>query len=558
MNNFLSVWLKTLLVVLVVCVNAESFAAAPPDAGQMLRDSRRDAVLPAPPSAPSTINAPEQAHPAPPSGADDVRVKVTRFTFNGNLALSEDILRAAVVEYENKPLNFGELVSAVEKVEALYKKEGYFLAQAYLAPQKIKDGSIEINISEGFLGQSRLEGESRTNPNVIYAYLDQLPKGRAVKLVELERQIMLINDLAGSSASLDLQASEEPGRTDLVLAQKMDPLLSGRIELDNYGMPSTGKNRVAVFLNANSPFHLGDRLSGNLMRSDNGNLVSYGLNYALPVGSSGLQLTAGTSLSEYSLGGAFANLNGSGTVHSYRVGTSYPVVRSRAVSLNLKLDVAHNDLLDRILATKVEKSSDVITATAASDWTDEWAGGGANRAELAVTGGYLNGGATSGTKGGYDKAIVTLQRDQNIRPHLTMSTQLTHQQAGKNLDSSEKFSVGGPTTMPGYASGEASGDNGTLVRLKLTYRIGDNLSAGAFVDYAHIQAVFDPAPSSSCHTRATVTGNNCHFSDVGVSLDWLGSSGLAASLIMAWAGSEVPNPKDNDRPRIWINIGYLW
>ena len=531
--------------------------AAAPDAGQILRDTKPASPLP-PTRQPEENIVPEAAKPvAQPSPSDDVRVTISHFTFTGNVTFSQEVLHAAIADAENKPLNFGELMAVVDKVEAVYKKAGFFLAQAYLPPQKIKDGTIEISVSEGLIGQSRLEGESRIKPEVVFAYLDQLPKGAAVKLTEIERQILLINDLAGSRATLDLQASDEAGKTDIVIAQKQDPLITGRVEVNNYGMESTGKNRTGVFLNVNSPLKRGDRLNANWVRSENGDLASYALNYDLPIGAQGLHLNAGTSLSQYSLGGDFASLQASGTVRAYHVGTSYSVLRSRNTNLVFKLDAAHNDLQDNFKASDqyLDKFSNVITAGANLDWLDEWLGGGSNRAEVALTAGKLKLGAaalaqdTNATDGRYGKALLTLQRDQTITTSVMLQAQEQHQAALQNLDSSEKFSIGGPTTLPGYASGEASGDEGTLLKLKLNWRVRNDMALGLFADYAHIDLAHDPLAG---------TDNKRHFSDAGLSLDWQGTQGLTASVLVAWAGGEKPNPADNDRPRFWANVGYNW
>jgi hemolysin activation/secretion protein len=223
-----------------------------------------------------------------------------------------------------------------------------------------------------------------------------------------------------------------------------------------------------------------------------------------------------------------------------------------------KLDAAHNDLQDNFKASDqyLDKFSNVITAGANLDWLDEWLGGGSNRAEVALTAGKLKLGVaalaqdTNATDGRYGKALITLQRDQTITTSVMLQAQALHQIALKNLDSSEKFSIGGPTTLPGYASGEASGDEGTLLKLKLSWRVRNDTALGLFADYAHIDQAHDPL--------AGAVNNKRHFSDGGLSLDWQGAQGLTASMLVAWAGSEKPNPADNDRPRFWANVGYNW
>ena len=541
-------------------------AATLPEVDKILQDATQpNRQAPIAPVLPPKIAPPaELPKPTIPNPAAEIRINVTRFTFTGNEAINDATLGAALSDSENKSLNFGELMVIVERVEAIYKAAGYFLAQAYLAPQKIKDGTIEINISEGKLGQTRIEGESRIKPNIIYTLLDQLPKGRAVKLTEIERQVLLINDLAGSSATLDVQASETPGFTDIVIAQKLEPLLSGRVEGNNHGMPATGERHLGLFLNANSPNGLGDRLSANLMRSSNGNIVSYGLNYDLPVGGNGWHLTTGASLSQYKIAsGPSAGLKATGNIKSIRIGAIYPLHRSRDTNLNLRLDLAHNRMYSDSLVDNNENSSNVITNALSFDWSDKWLSGGINHAEIFLAGGQLDLGASARlgdnrTNGAYGKALLTLQREQTLHPKLTLQTQLTHQQSSKNLDGSEKFSIGGPGSMPGYGGGEASGDDGTLLKLKFNWRMRPDTSLGLFTDFATLKAAHHPVASSDCNANPMVTRNRCHFHDAGLSIDWQNTRGYTASVLVAWAFHEKPNPADNDRPRLWANLGFNW
>src|SRR5512141_1784849 len=155
-----------------------AFAQVPPDAGRILQETS-----PQPERTPAVTLPPIKAPAAPqrtaPAAGGDVRVQVTRFEFTGNSVLSTETLREAVAPWAGRSLNFGELMQAVDAVEARYRQAGYFLAQGYLPPQKIRDGAIEIAISEGRLGETRLEGESRVSPDVLYAYLDRLPENEA-------------------------------------------------------------------------------------------------------------------------------------------------------------------------------------------------------------------------------------------------------------------------------------------------------------------------------------------------------------------------------------------
>jgi hemolysin activation/secretion protein len=527
-------------------------AQTAPDAGRIFQDTR-----PAPERAnASTLHTIKllQTPQASSRSGDDVRVHVTQFDFTGNRAISEEVLRAAVGAWSGKSLNFGELMQVVEAVEALYKEAGYFLAQAYLPPQKIRDGNIEIAISEGRLGETRLEGESRVVSGVVYAYLDRLPKDQALELKTLERQVLLINDLAGGRTNLDLQAGERPDTTDVILVQQSESLISGRLEINNHGLPSTGEKRFGVTLFANSPFNLGERVSLNALTSEGGGLTSYNLRAELPLGGDGWRLLAGASRAEYSLGGEFSQLDASGTVDSLRVGAIYPLVRSRTKSLRIQFEADQNALSDTMRAanSQLDKQSRGITATVSADWMDEFAGGGTSRADLVLRAGQLDLGASAasldaasggpGSAGQFKKATLALQRLQTLGRASSLQVQLTWQIADKNLDSSEKFSLGGPTSIPGYAGGEASGDTGVHAKLGLRWQVAPNLMLAVFTDYAQLRLAQVPAP--------VATVNDKQLRDIGLSADWQWGSHLMGNAIAAWA--------ENGSRRCWLNVGYQW
>ena len=489
-------------------------------------------------------------------------VQVTQFEFTGNKALSSEILRAAVASWAGRSLSFGDLIQAVEAVEARYKEAGYFLAQGYLPPQKIKDGAIEIAISEGRMGEVRLEGESRVAPDVIYGYLDRLAKDEALTLSVLERQILLINELAGGRANLDLQAGEKPGSTDVVLAQQIEDLVSGRVEVNNHGSPSTGEKRYGLTLNAGSPFNLGERVSFNALGSEKRGLASYNLRGELPVGGDGWRLSATASRAEYAVSGYnFDAAKVSGTADSIRAGASYPILRSRAANLRLQLEADQSRLVDRCAAApEASKRSSGLTATASGDWLDDVMGGGSTRADIALRAGSISDTGVSNectprTAGRFTKTTLTAQRQQTLVRDVSLQLQATWQLAGRNLDSSEKLSLGGPATLPGYAGGEGSGDSGVLARLALRWQALPELALTAFADYGRLQLARDPLPGTTNNVR--------RLNDTGISADWMVGKGFSVSAILAWVGRELPTvsaagTSDNDKPRFWFSLGYGW
>jgi hemolysin activation/secretion protein len=55
----------------------------------------------------------------------------------------------------------------------------------------------------------------------------------------------------------------------------------------------------------------------------------------------------------------------------------------------------------------------------------------------------------AGNAGRFNKVTLTAQRQQTLTRDLSRQAKLSWQGAGKILDSSEKFDLGGPITLPG-------------------------------------------------------------------------------------------------------------
>jgi len=550
---------RVVVVALSICAPG-AYAQVQPDAGRVLQETRPDFRLPdAPASTLPPIKAPAVPGKALSVPGAETRVHVNGFRFVGNRVLAADDLLPAVAPYVGKSLAFGELIEAVDAVEARYSAAGYFLARGYLPPQQIKDGTIEIVISEGILGATRIEGESRVAPEVVYGYLDQLPKEGVLSLPVLERQVLLVNDLAGGQARLDLQAGDKEGTTDVVLVQRADDALIGKLEFNNHGATSTGEKRLSLSLNALSPFKLGERINFTALSSENSLLDSYNLRGEIPVGARGWRLTAGLSRAQYSLGEPFRVLGASGTADAARLGLAYPVLRSRESNLRFQVDLDRSRLVDRFefSGTRLDKTSRGVLASLGGDHVDQWLGGGITRAEVGLKLGRLDLGSTAraqdvlDTAGSYRKISFNLQRQQKLSQQFGLTMQLATQSASKNLDSSEKFTLGGPQTLPGYANGEVSGDSGLLAKLALRWQATPELAVSLFANHGELRLAKQPL-------AATPTANRKRLADLGLGLDWQPVKSVTASLLAGWATGESPNPADNDKPRLWATMGYQW
>ena len=77
------------------------------------------------------------------------------------------------------------------------------------------------------------------------------------------------------------------------------------------------------------------------------------------------------------------------------------------------------------------------------------------------------------TNGNYAKTFVQFYRLQRIVDKLDLQVLGATQISNKNLDSSEKFTLGGVLGVRAYPSGEASGDEGRKISYDLKYDASD-------------------------------------------------------------------------------------
>jgi hemolysin activation/secretion protein len=83
------------------------------------------------------------------------------------------------------------------------------VARAYVPTQTITmEGVVEIAVIEGRFGKVDLDNKSRVRDGVARGYLDGFP-GTPVTQPELERKMLLLNDLPGVGAARATLRSED-------------------------------------------------------------------------------------------------------------------------------------------------------------------------------------------------------------------------------------------------------------------------------------------------------------------------------------------------------------
>ena len=522
-------------------------AAVLPNAGQSIRELEK-APLQLPPKQTLELNLPDA--PLSEAKASGPSLSVKGFGVQGNSALDSQQLLALLTDLEGRNLSLGELQGAANRITQYYREQGYPLARAYIPAQEVDAGVVQIAVLEGRYGQVQVQNSSRTRDGALSA-LNALKPGEAVRSDALERSLLLLSDTPGVEVKSTLKPGTSVGASDLLVDVQPGPLVSGSVDLDNYGNRFTGEYRLGGSLNLNSPLGLGDRLSLRAMGSDEEQYY-YRVAYQLPIGPWATQVGVAYSDMDYQLAKDFDDIDAHGNARISSLYLIQPLLRSRDLSLYAQLQFDDKRLKDDIdlFDSKSDKRSRVVTASLTGDSRDQLLGGGVNSFGLSWSQGSLNiDGAlnelidnmTAKTQGRFHKINPSVVRLQRLTDRFSLYGQVQGQWADGNLDSSEKISLGGIYGVRAYPQGEASGDQGWLANLELRYALTDAWQLSTFLDHGQVRRDKHTWSSGSNHRS---------LSGAGVGARWA-AYGWQINTIAAWKLGNADPQSDVDRsPRI--------
>ncbi|WP_135076105.1 ShlB/FhaC/HecB family hemolysin secretion/activation protein [Terasakiella sp. SH-1] len=511
------------------------YAQTTPDSGVIQQQLEKRKAPTLPDQSPSLA-------PLPPEmkSSGGLTFTVSKFRFVGNNELDDNLLTIAVEDYLGKPIDFAGLQAAAAAVGETYREAGW-LVKAYLPHQEIADGVVTIEIVEAVFGKVYLDGEpKRYSEERIKSVVEKdQTKGKIFNARALDRRLLLLDDFPGVSVSGNLKPGANQAETDLVLKIADEPLVNGTLGLDNTGSRTTGKERGTMNVFVNSPAGIGDLITSDVILSRG---TKYGrLGYSLPIGDDGLRVGANSSYLSYNvITPEFASLDLNGHSKSFGANLEYPIIRSGKrnlyVSGGFERKAYRNSSLSSVNS---EYGIDNLYVNVTGNLFDRFGGGGANMASLTLTHGDLDLGVVDSNEnseldGRFTKLRYSLSRQQALVEDLSVFTSLSGQFAGKNLDSAEKFYLGGANGVRAYPANEGGGSEGHMINAELRYRWNKDLVLTGFYDWGRVIVNEDNSITSPA------APNNFNLKGAGVSASWVGPGN--ANLVATYARRIGSNP----------------
>ncbi|CAB1367354.1 ShlB/FhaC/HecB family hemolysin secretion/activation protein [Denitratisoma oestradiolicum] len=538
----------------------------------------KEKQMPKPDASPAAPRSQESPVPEKPKSDAGQAIPVRAFRLNGLTALPETEAQALLAEHVGQPTSLEGLHRIAEKLEQWLKARGLFLARAYVPPQEIKDGVIEVRVMEGKLEGidiKRAPGTRIDEDTLRLTLATSLSAGMALEQERLERGLLLLNDLPATSARAVLVPGKAPGTTRVVVEAAQGEVYTGSVELDNGGNRYTGAARLTATLFINDLSGRGDLGTIRAVASEGSSFARVG--WSLPLGNAGWRAGAALIDSRFTLccDPAAETLQSSGQARAVSAYVSYPLVRTRLSNLSLSANMAQRHFVDRSLGANIsDKQSDTLTLAlngdrsalsgqgAYSTYGLQWVTGRMDLADLAAD--LAQDALTARTHGGFLKWTAQASHLQRLSGNSALYGALSGQWSDRNLDSSEKFVLGGLQGVRAYPSGEATGDEGWLATVEWRRELDRDWRLALFADHGVVS--LHKSPWTNWNAATPGLSNHYALSGIGASLAW---SATPRSQIVATLASKIgSNPardtqgrdSDNrsDNLRLWLQGNVMF
>jgi len=532
------------------------FAQQAPTAGNQLQQIPPSPVLQ---NAPPAIRLEQGSPPPSTPDAKEVKVLIKSLQVTGAQVYSEAELIGVTGFKPGSELSLTDLRAMALRITEHYQKAGYFVAQAYLPAQDIKDNAVTIAVLEGRYGNITLRNQSNLSDAQANSLLRGLNSGDIITTEPLESRLLLLSDLPGVTISSTLVPGASPGTSDLIVDVAPGKRVSGSIDFDNAGGRYTGEYRLGATVNLNNPLGQGDVASLRVLTTGSG--LNYArASYQMQFG----KARGGIAYSKlyYKLGEEFAPLGANGTAEVASIFGTYSLIRSRNNNVSAGLAYENKKFQDKVdlTASVTDKKAQVLTASLYGDLRDGLGGGGITSYSLNWSAGIIDiqtpsalagDAATARSNGSFNKIGYRASRLQSLGGPFSLYAGINGQFASKNLDVSEKMELGGLNAVRAYPQGEAYADEGYVATLearmllpKVWDRIPGQMQLIGFVDGGSVTTNKNP----------WFTGPNTRsLSGAGVGITWADNNNFFVRAYYARRlGSEKAISAPDRTGRFWI------
>lgn len=552
-----------LLIVPMVATALTPVARAPSgaDAGSIQREVLQ--ALPQGESQPVQIDIPTLP---PLKEVAGLAVNVNQFIVTGNTAFESETLEALLVGDAGSNKSFSDLQSAARKISNYYRENGYPVARAYLPEQELDEsGLVRIAIIEGVTGTVTIQGSEQLIDWVGEDYASRLNKGDLINSADLERALLLLNDLPGVTAKANLKAGITKGSTDVDITLDESTTVTGFASANNYGTDFSGNYRLTGGANVNNLMGIGDKFTGVILSSESAHTTYGSLGYSMPVGPLGTRVGVSYSKVDSEVGAELRQLGIENEADVWNINVTHPFIRSHNVNLVGQVSYTSKDIeetwgadfvaLDPTLGS--EESLSIFAFGISGDLRDYGSYGASfNTYSLSGDIGTIDFDSVTASRIDAEDEYLKLNYDfsrlQRLHNDLVLYAHLRGQYSQDRLVTSEQKSLGGPHGVRAYGVGEGLADQSVLLSLEARYRLNldSDVIRGSMV-YGFIDAGHGRVNDA---LAGTTDEYNRSGYGVGIQFGFGYDPGMSLNANVAWNTQNDDDTNSGVNDQFWVQF----
>lgn len=441
-----------------------------------------------------------------PAGAEKVRFTLNGITFDGATVYSDAELKSVFAGDIGKTVSLADVYGIANKLTLKYRNDGYILTQVVVPPQEIGGGVPKLRVVEGYVDKITV---SRADPNApidmdnVRSYASQIHTNGPLNARDLERNLLIINDLPGVTARSVLSPSaSKTGAADMAIIVDYDPV-DGFVGIDNYGSRYLGPTQLGAATTLNSMLGMNEAISAQIaLAPEDWYELAYGsVGYEQPVGTMGTKVHFNASATDTDPGFDLAQFDVEGRSYLLNVGATHPFIRSRSTNLTgrVNFDWRRVKSENNIEETRRDRIS-ALRLGGRYEFIDTLIGAAANTIDAEVSKGLdLFGASDEGddnlTRDLADpqatKLEAEIQRLQRVTNNVNLLLAARGQIASNALLSSEEFAIGGINSGRGYDPSEITGDHGISGKIELQWTQPIKFDTQNFVESYQLYGFYD-------------------------------------------------------------------
>ena len=397
---------------------------------------------------------------------DQVTFKLKDIQITGNTVFPTYVLMRLVDFKIGQDVTINDLIMSANDITDYYQAKGYVSTIAYLPPQKVQNGRVEIKILEGKYGNVEINPghwERSSYLNKKYLKDNNIAPGKVLNVKDVRNALTDMNTeeyMQGKVSFADNEESEE--YSDVTLDVKDRFPLNLDLRYDNQGRDAIGTQRGVLYAGLHDVTGHGDTLMGTLAVSKHS--LGAGGMYSLPIAENDTRLNLGYSYSHVSLKNALREYGIKGDSHDIFVGVSRRLARGEDYRLygDITFDWRDTTTKSSVFDYKSKYRSRVLRGTLTDVKDDQYGrwlftGSAATGIPIDASDYRMN---KSKMSNNFIKLNAGAARLQVLPANQLAILQVNGQYANRHMFASEALQVGGITSVRGYDEGYYIGDYG--------------------------------------------------------------------------------------------------